>query len=194
MAWSTSIMQRHGMRRRTHRSATALTAVLALAGCGIGDAGPMKAGPPATGGLTADGSRVLRVYFVTPHGTWPVTRPAPPGTGPQDALDALLTGPTPAERARGLVTMLPASSASVRVRASPGTVDLHLPWLVADLDAVAVSQLVCTAAAAPGVPGGRQPVDVAVRVFESGLPRNPWAVRCDETGSATPVGGRRPSP
>ncbi|ONK11698.1 GerMN domain-containing protein [Streptomyces sp. MP131-18] len=165
-----------------------LTAAAALAGCGVSDTGPVAAGAPAAGGLTVEGSELLRVYFVTPQGAWPATRPAPADAGPQQALNALLGGPTAAERARGLDTALPAGSHEVSARASPGTVDLYLPWLVAELDSVAVSQLVCTAAAAPGVPGANAPVDVVVRVHESGLAADPWEVMCDETGTAAPRG------
>jgi hypothetical protein len=168
--------------------AAALAAAPALAGCGISDTGPVAAGPPASGGLTLDGSEALRVYFVTAQGTWPATRPAPPDAGPQHALNVLLDGPNSTERARGLDTALPAGSHEVRARPAAGTVDLYLPWAVAELDSVAVSQLVCTAAAAPGIPGGRDPVDVVVRVHESGFVGDPWEVTCDETGTATPRG------
>ncbi|WP_433855777.1 GerMN domain-containing protein [Streptomyces kronopolitis] len=169
-----------------------LLAVLALAGCGVTDTGPSAAGAPAAGARTA-GGKVVRAYFVAAHGTWPVTRPAPPGAGPQTALNALLAGPTPAERARGLVTALPGGTHRVRAQAAQGAVDLYLPWLVSELDQVAVHQLVCTAAAAPGIPGGKRPVDVVVRVHESGLPSgaaDSWAVTCDETGVTVPAGGR----
>ncbi|MEV6565306.1 GerMN domain-containing protein [Streptomyces kronopolitis] len=172
--------------------AAVLFALVALAGCGVTDTGPSAAGAPAAGARTAGGA-VVRAYFVAAHGTWPVTRPAPPGAGPQTALNALLAGPTPAERARGLVTALPAGTHRVRARAAQGAVDLYLPWLVSELDRVAVSQLVCTAAAAPGIPGGKRPVDVVVRVHESGLPSgaaDSWAVTCDESGVAVPVNGR----
>lgn len=190
----------HGAaHRRTSRHGTgwpapaaALLAVLALAGCGVTDAGPSAAGAPATGARTA-GGEVVRTYFLAPNGTWPVARPAPPGAGPQTALNALLAGPTRAERARGLVTALPGGTHRVRAEAAQGAVDLYLPWLVSELDRVAVHQLVCTAAAAPGIPGGKRPVDVVVRVHESGLDRkaaDAWAVTCDESGVAVPAGSR----
>ncbi|MGK5637082.1 hypothetical protein ACSNOK_01985 [Streptomyces sp. URMC 126] len=53
-----------------------------------------------------------------------------------------------------------------------------------------MNQLVCTAAAAPGVPGGERPADVRVQVHESGLSGEPWTVLCDETGAAAPAGAR----
>lgn len=140
------------------------------------------AGDPVHGGLTESLGSSLRVYFVTPQGTWPVSRPAPAGARLQQAMDALLEGPTAAERARGLVTQLPAAPQPVLARTVQGRVRLQLPWLVRDLRPAAVSQLVCTAAEAPGV--GDDPV---VEVFEPGLAGRPWPVRCDESGSAVPA-------
>ncbi|WP_239012209.1 GerMN domain-containing protein [Streptomyces sioyaensis] len=173
--------------------AAVVAAVAALAGCGVTDAGPAAAGAPATGARTSGGP-VVRAYFLTANGTWPVARPAPPGAGPQAALNALLAGPTRAERARGLVTALPAGPHEVRAQAAPGAVDVSLPWVVSELDRTAVNQLVCTAAAAPGIPGHKRVVDVVVRIHESGLStkgERPWPVRCDETGAAVPVEARR---
>ncbi|WP_329130880.1 GerMN domain-containing protein [Streptomyces sp. NBC_00670] len=178
--------------RRGRTLAGLFLAAAVLAGCGVTDTGPTAAGAPARGQRATDGTGLLRVYFLTPHGSWPVARPAPDGAGPQAALDALLAGPTHAERARGLVTAVPAGAHVVRARVSAGTVDLYLPWLVAELDRTAVNQLVCTAAAAPGAPGGERPADVVVRVHESGISGNPWSVRCDENGAAAPVGTAEP--
>ncbi|MGW0201644.1 hypothetical protein [Nonomuraea sp. NPDC003201] len=122
------------------------------------------------------------MYFVTPQGTWPVSRPASAAARVQQAMDALLDGPTAAERARGLITQLPSAPRPVRARTAKGRVQLHLPWLVRDLRPAAVSQLVCTAAEAPDV--GDDPV---IEVFEPGMPGPPWPVRCDESGSAVPA-------
>ncbi len=170
------------------RIAAALLAA-AAGGCGIADTGPSAAGEPARGARAPDAAPPLRVYYLTQNGTWPAARTAPPRADVQTAVDELLAGPTRAERARGLVTRLP--EGRVRAEASAGTADLYLPWVVSELHAVAVSQLVCTAAAAPGIPGGGDPLDVVVQVHESGLPGGPWRVRCDETGSAVPLGSPR---
>ncbi|MGK5637081.1 hypothetical protein ACSNOK_01980 [Streptomyces sp. URMC 126] len=87
---------------RTHVLAL-LAAAWALTTCGVSDAGPAAAGAPAAG-----------------------ARPA--GAGPQEALDALLAGPTPEERGRGLGTALPRGAHRVRAEATaPGTVELYLP-------------------------------------------------------------------
>ncbi|WP_228010361.1 GerMN domain-containing protein [Nonomuraea phyllanthi] len=165
------------------RVAAVLAAAVTLAGCGIGDTGARPAGSPVQGGLTASSGSLLRVYFVTPEGTWPVSRPASAGDRLQQAMDALLDGPTAEERARGLTTKVPSSARPVRAEPAGGKVRLRLPWLVRDLRPVAVSQLVCTAAAAPGAGG-----DPVVEVFEPGMGDRPWQVRCDESGAAAPVG------
>ncbi|MDQ0785108.1 hypothetical protein QFZ64_000605 [Streptomyces sp. B3I8] len=186
--WAWARRYRPGRRGRV--GVGLLLAVAVLTGCGVQDTGPLAAGAPARGRRTTDGEGLLRVYFLTANGSWPVARPAPDGaTGPQPALDALLDGPTRAERGRGLRTAVPTGTHVVRARASTGAVDLYLPWVVAELDRAAVDQLVCTAAAAPGIPGGRDPADVTVRVHESGIAGNAWSVRCDENGAAAPVDG-----
>ncbi|MFI7149101.1 GerMN domain-containing protein [Nonomuraea sp. NPDC050022] len=170
------------------RVAAGLITLAALAGCGITDTGALPAGQPAQGGLTENSSRLLRVYFVTPEGTWPVSRPASDGDRLRQAMDALLAGPTAAERARGLITRLPSVTRPIRASTTKGRVQLRLPWLVRDLRPVAVSQLVCTAAASPGI--GADPV---VEVFEPGMAGDPWPVRCDESGSAIPAKQGAPS-
>ncbi|NJP88465.1 GerMN domain-containing protein [Nonomuraea sp. FMUSA5-5] len=161
---------------------------MAPAACGIADTGASPAGEPVRGGLTADGGTLLKVYFVTPEGTWPVSRPAQAGDRLRQAMDALLAGPTADERARGLATELPAAREPLQAAMSGGTsegtsgkrVRLRLPWLVRDLRHMAVSQLVCTAAAAAGG-------DPIVEVYEPGMKGNSWPVRCDATGAAVPV-------
>ncbi|MEV5322537.1 hypothetical protein WBK31_13725 [Nonomuraea sp. N2-4H] len=159
----------------------AVAAVAALAaGCGITGTGVRPVGEPVQGGLTGESGRLLRVYFVTPEGTWPVSRPVVAGDGVQEAVDALLAGPTADERARGLATRVPATKEQVRARTSGGRVELRLPWLVRDLPHLAVSQLVCTAA------GGGGPV---VEVYEPGMGDRAWEVRCDDHGTAVPAGG-----
>lgn len=162
------------------RVATVLVTAAALAGCGITDTDALPAGQPVQGGLTENSNQLLRVYFVTQEGTWPVSRPAPSGNRLQQAMNALLAGPTAEERARGLITELPSSTRPVRATTIRGRVELRLPWQVRTLRPVAVSQLVCTAAAADV---GDDPV---VEVVEPAMDR-PWPVRCDENGSAVPA-------
>ncbi|SEG16400.1 hypothetical protein SAMN05444920_10259 [Nonomuraea solani] len=162
------------------RAVAALVAAATLAGCGITDTDPQPAGQPVQGGPAERSGRLLRVYFVTPQGAWPVSRPAPGGDRLQPAMDALLAGPTADERARGLVTQVPAAAKPVRATTVKGRVRLRLPWLVRDLRPAAVSQLVCTAAATSGG-------DPVVEVYEPGMGAEPWPVKCDESGSAVPT-------
>ncbi len=164
------------------RMAAALAAAAMLAGCGITDTDVHPAGRPVEGGLTASSSRLLRVYFITPQGTWPVSRPALAGDRLPQAMKALLAGPTADERARGLITRLPSTSRPIQARTSEGRVELRLPWLVRDLQHAAVSQLVCTAAVASDAGG-----DPVIEVLEPGMGDDPWLVRCDESGTAVPV-------
>lgn len=163
-----------------YRVAAVLIAAATLGGCGITDTEVSPAGQPVQGGLTEDSSQLLRVYFVTQEGTWPVSRPAPAGNRLQRAMDALLAGPTAEERARGLGTQVPSAPQPVRATTTGGRVELRLPWQVRNLRPVAVSQLVCTAAAADV---GDDPV---IEVIEPGVSR-PWPVRCDGSGSAVPA-------
>ncbi|RBQ20958.1 hypothetical protein DP939_07820 [Spongiactinospora rosea] len=153
--------------------------VVGVAGCGIADTGVSAAGPPVSGGFTESSGRLLRVYFVTRQGTWPVSRPALDGDLLPQAMAALRAGPTAAERARGLGTELPATAQPFKATASGGRVELRLPWQVRELPAVAVSQLVCTAATAAGV--------TVVDVFEPRTDDTPWPVRCDPGGAAVPA-------
>ncbi|MFE0152470.1 hypothetical protein ACFWY5_35380 [Nonomuraea sp. NPDC059007] len=160
-----------------------VVAAATLAGCGITDTDAHPAGQLVRGSLTASGSRLLRVYFVTPQGTWPVSRPALAGDRLPQAMKELWAGPTADERARGLITHLPPAARPVQARATEGGVEVRLPWLVRDMRAIAVSQVVCTAAAASDAGG-----DAVIEVLEPGMGDNPWRVRCDENGTADPVG------
>ncbi|KIF67339.1 hypothetical protein HY68_35685 [Streptomyces sp. AcH 505] len=169
-----------------------MPALAALAGCGVTDTGPHAAGTSAHGLGTAAGQDVLRVYFLTPQGSWPVARTVPDRGEPQSALDALLAGPTSTERSRGLFSALPAHTHRVRARASTDDVELYLPWLVSELSRAAVNQLVCTAAAADA-PEGRTPQEVVVRIHESGISGGAWPTRCDGNGVAAPVDTAAPA-
>jgi hypothetical protein len=164
------------------RMSAAMVAAAMLAGCGITDTDVRPAGLPVEGGLTASSSRLLRVYFLTSQGTWPVSRPALAGDRLPQAMKALLAGPTAGERARGLITRLPSTSRPIQARTSKGRVELRLPWLVRDLQHAAVSQLVCTAAAASDSGD-----DSIIEVLEPGMGNDPWLVRCDESGTAVPA-------
>ncbi|AZM54512.1 hypothetical protein DMA15_19690 [Streptomyces sp. WAC 01529] len=184
------------MKRPLHVVAVAallLTPLSAVAGCGISTTGPVSAGAAATGAVRP-GTRAYdaRLDFLGPWGMQFVSRRSDTPVGPQQAVDLLLAGPTAAERERGLATLVPQELRG-RVTALPGrgAVDLHLPVAVAQLEHTAVSQLACTVANADGIPGGKAPADVLVRVHEpeiDGADRAAtWDLRCDGTGNAYPA-------
>ncbi|MFJ9432933.1 hypothetical protein ACIRQY_25215 [Streptomyces sp. NPDC101490] len=180
--------------RRSVRSVRpALAAVLVLlaaTGCGIASTGPVPAGSPASG-VQRPGTeaRTAQIYFAGPYGLRAVARPTDRPLTPQQALDLLLEGPTPAERERGLITQVPPMAGRLTATAARDAVDIYVPGAVSsgELDVTAVSQLACTAAHAH-VPGEAPPPQVDIRIHENLTPsRTPWVVRCGANGTVTPV-------
>ncbi|MFF4405678.1 hypothetical protein ACFY2W_33415 [Streptomyces sp. NPDC001262] len=172
-------------RRSSALLALCLGAVCTLPGCGIAPTGLVRAGEPATGIQEPGGSyTTARIFFLSPVGIQAVSRHERTPAGPQRAMDLLLAGPTPAERARGLITEVPGTIGPVRATAATGAVDVDLPVPVSELQPAAVSQIACTAAHS-AVPGGRPATEVDVRVHEQGGP--PWTLRCSDSGNAFPV-------
>ncbi|GGX21698.1 lipoprotein [Streptomyces malachitofuscus] len=170
--------------------AALLAVAVAATGCGIGPSGPERAGAPASG-IQRPGAedRSVRLYFTGPYGIRAVTRPAERSLTPQQALDLLLKGPTPAEKERGLTSEVPPMEGLLTATATTGAVDLVVPGAVGtgELDVTAISQLTCTAAHAE-VPGGRAATDVDIRIHEDlTRSRTPWTVRCGPQGDAVPV-------
>jgi lipoprotein-anchoring transpeptidase ErfK/SrfK len=95
----------------------------------------------------------VRVYFLQGEQVVGTTRP---GTTAEDALRALLAGPTPAETARGYRTYVPADTGlrSIAVSGSLATVDLTLSFLAdqaAESQRARISQLVYTLNGTQGV-------------------------------------------
>lgn len=167
----------------------ALTA-LTLTACGITPTGPSPAGAAASG-IERPGTevRTVQLYFAGPYGLRAVNRPTDRPLSPQQALDLLLEGPTPAERERGLITQVPPMAGQLTATTAEGTVDLFVPRTVSsgDLDVTAVAQLACTAAHAH-VPGNRPATQVDIRIHENFAPsQTPWTVRCGPLGTVTPV-------
>ncbi|WP_217169089.1 GerMN domain-containing protein [Streptomyces sp. AC512_CC834] len=186
----------HRPAPRTRRAAVGALAapllVATVAGCGIGATGPVHAGAPASG-VQRPGSeaRTARLYFAGPYGVQSVTRSVDRPPSPQQALELLLEGPTPAERERGLTTQVPPMGGLLTATASDGAVDVFVPVEVStgELDVTAVSQLACTAAHAD-VPGDRPATRVDIRIHENlTRSRTPWTVRCGPGGTVTPVTG-----
>ncbi|WP_073224358.1 GerMN domain-containing protein [Streptomyces sp. NBRC 110465] len=181
-------------RPTARTAATVVAGVLALtvAGCGITPTGPAPAGAPASG-IQRPGTeaRTVQIYFAGPYGLRAVSRPTDRPLSPQQALDLLLEGPTPAERDRGLITQVPPMAGQLTATATDGAVDIHIPRTVSsgDLDVTAVAQLACTAAHAH-IPGDRPATQVDIRIHETLISsQTPWTVRCGPNGTVTPVTG-----
>ncbi|MBU3866778.1 hypothetical protein KN815_22745 [Streptomyces sp. 4503] len=174
------------MKRRL--AAVAMLLAACSAGCGVGSAGPVPAGAPASGLQKGSASPYARLYFVGPYGLRAAPREVASPASPQQALDLLLKGPDTAERARGLSTEVPSNLGRLIARAADGAVDLYLPVSVSNMTgggSLGLSQIICTTANAQ-VPGGKRPPDVDVRVYEAGY-TTAWTVRCDAAGNVSPV-------
>ncbi|MEU7199190.1 hypothetical protein [Streptomyces sp. NPDC045470] len=166
-----------------------LVPVLFLTGCGIAPTGYVQAGAPAQG-IRQPGTDTYtaRIFFLSPLGIHAAARPADGPVGPQEALDLLMKGPTPAEQARGLVSVVPPMPGRLTAVPETGAVSVHLPTPVARMEAAAIHQIACTAAHA-ALPGGRPATQVDVRVYEPESQGRPWTVRCSGNGLALPTAG-----
>ncbi|MFD7665975.1 hypothetical protein [Streptomyces sp. NPDC059788] len=172
---------------------TALLLPLLLTGCGIAPTGYVQAGAPAQG-IRQPGTTTYtaRIFFLSPLGIHAAVRPADGPVGPQEALDLLLKGPTAAERARGLVSVVPPMSGRLTAVPANGAVSVFLPTPVARMEAAAVHQIACTAANS-ALPGGRPATQVDVRIYEPESRGAPWTVHCSSNGIALPVTGPEPT-
>ncbi|MEV7283456.1 hypothetical protein AB0O01_02605 [Streptomyces sp. NPDC093252] len=137
-------------RRRTRPAWTALLAAATLSACGVQPTGVLDGGDPA-GGLT----KGLRLYFVSQSGRLEaVSRPdIPVSADPDDLLGVLkylMSGPTPAERASGLTTLLESGTFELSTGDRTVTLDIGAPALdPASLrDRNLTGQLVCSLARA----------------------------------------------
>lgn len=157
-----------------------LPALFALVSCGIPATGVVEVGGPASGVVPT-----IRIYLVTDGALVAVPRRTVAPVDVASAVDMLLQGPTDAERAKRLTTLLPqtgrlptaAPSATstglavpvpeetrasdlVRVATRGDRVSLQLSAAVKDL---AVAQLICTAVGAQRVADpGSEPGTVTV--------------------------------
>lgn len=148
-------------------------ALCALVSCGIPATGVVEAGGPAHGIVS-----MLRVYLVENGSLVAVPRRPAGVVDAESAVMNLLEGPTDAERAKRLSTLLPPpaaaptlaptpvarvlptagpsdgsaaeapASATVSVSARSGAVSIHLRYVTEELSDLAVAQLICTAAEA----------------------------------------------
>ncbi|GAA3769481.1 hypothetical protein GCM10022403_001140 [Streptomyces coacervatus] len=176
---------------------TWLPALGALASCGIPTTGVVEAGGPASGVVPT-----IRVYFVADGALRGVDRRIAGPVDLESAVRVLLKGPTPAEQAEGLSTLMPPvafvpatslfptdtptqehpeaarSSDPVKATSRDGRVTIRLsvnPGNPADL---AAAQLICTAVAAQRVLApGTAPLPVTV-TGPSGLDTRGSGRRC----------------
>jgi hypothetical protein len=157
-----------------------LPALCALVSCGIPATGVVEVGGPASGIVPT-----VRVYFVADGTLVAVPRRTVAPVDVASAVDVLLQGPTDAERAKRLTTLLPPSGPPATAVPSPLPTGLasqvpraaRTPDLVkvatrgdrvsldlsAEVNDLAAAQLICTAVGAQDVaePGG-DPVTVTV--------------------------------
>lgn len=166
-----------------------LVPALFLTGCGIAPTGYVQAGAPAQG-IRQPGTDTYtaRIFFLSPLGIHAAARPADGPVGPQEALDLLMKGPTAAEKARGLVSVVPPMPGRLTAVSATGAVSVHLPTPVSRMEAAAIHQIACTAAHA-AIPGGRPATQVDVRMYEPESQGRPWTVRCSSNGLALPAAG-----
>lgn len=154
---------RNGRTSPLLRGLTGLAAALVLAACGVPTSGVIQAGDPATGM-----SPGLNVYFLA--GGDLVAVPRTTGRDPDltTALRLLFYGPDDLEAAK-LRTELPRLSNPPEVLFKGGTVVVRLPPGIPRLSPLAMRQLACTVAGAPG----RSPV----------VPTRPGAAGSGASGS-----------
>ncbi|MER6420912.1 GerMN domain-containing protein [Streptomyces sp. NPDC001137] len=133
----------------------------ALTSCGIPTTGVVEAGGPASGVAPT-----LQVYFVAGRTLRGVDRSLAGPVDVEQAVRVLLKGPTRAEQAKGLYTVLPPDASlmsRVTVTSRDGHVTIRLSAGPGDSGELAAAQLICTAVAAQRViaPGADpQPVTV----------------------------------
>ena len=148
---------------RAHRSvrAAATAVVLAVAtlvsGCGVGPSGVEDGGEAPTG--LAEGPTL---YFVDADGR---LRPNARDTGRlgtvQGAVQLLMADADPT--AEGLHSEVPPTSIRTVVEDAGDYVTIYLPLRSAEISAVGVDQIICTAAAVVAA-SGRQASDVTISV------------------------------
>jgi hypothetical protein len=66
-------------------------------------------------------------------------------------------------------------------------VDITVPWKISQLNPDAVTQMACTVAAVPGIPGDLDATDVLIVFHEPMYPLESFEVHCDDSVIATPV-------
>lgn len=127
--------------------AVGLVSLVAVAGCGVQPSDVIRAGDPPRGHVAP--ATTITLYLVRNDRLSAVTRPGDRPMFPADMLALLAAGPTARERARGLTTDVPPEAGPFEVTADPaGHLMVTQSAPAGELSALAVEQIVCTAAVA----------------------------------------------
>ncbi|MFE5826669.1 GerMN domain-containing protein [Streptomyces erythrochromogenes] len=185
------------MKLRAVHILCAVTAALATSGCGtITPTGPVRAGGAAAVVREDRASdHNVQLYFASPYGIRQASRPSNGPMTAQQALNLLLEGPNPTERARGLGSYIPPMGQQAAAVAGKGGIDLYLPLSVrtGELDDTALSQLVCTLAHAQTVDNApAEQVVVRIHEKESYGAMEAFELRCGAQLMAVPAAKQSP--
>ncbi|MER7012168.1 hypothetical protein ABT324_12155 [Saccharopolyspora sp. NPDC000359] len=135
-------------RARGLRLLLAAGAAVVLGGCGVQPSGIIHGVAPPSG--VADPATTTTLYLVSGGRLAAVTRPVGPMSR-AEALELLARGPTGEERARGLTSAVPPSAGPFSVTTDvSGRTAITSTAAPGELSALAVDQIVCTAAADGG--------------------------------------------
>ncbi|MGP3936987.1 hypothetical protein [Nonomuraea sp. KM88] len=125
--------------------AAGLVSFVALAGCGVQPSDAIPAGAPPSGPVAPTWK--ITLYLVKDGRLSTVTRRSARGPARTNALMLLAEGPTQSEQAEGITTDIPREAAPFSVAAKPGHLVVTVATPADELPALAVDQIVCTAAA-----------------------------------------------
>ncbi|QYC39748.1 hypothetical protein Nocox_10645 [Nonomuraea coxensis DSM 45129] len=122
-----------------------VTLVVAVAGCGVRPSDVIPAGDPPSGPVRR--ATTVTLYLVENGRLSAVTRPDG-RLSPVDTLALLAAGPTSREQEHGLTSDVPPGAGPFSLTAEPaGGLVVALSTPAGELSALAVDQIVCTAAA-----------------------------------------------
>ncbi|MFF3442438.1 GerMN domain-containing protein [Streptosporangium sp. NPDC002721] len=150
---------RTGPARRALAAGLVSLVAVAVTGCGVQPSDVIVAGAPPSGRVAP--ATTLTLYLVKDGRLGAVTRPRPGGLPlfETDTLALLAAGPTAGERAHGFSSDVPSGAGPFSLTAKPaGRLVVTLSTPPGELSALALGQIVCTAAAT--APEG--PVQVTV--------------------------------
>ncbi|MFI6735730.1 GerMN domain-containing protein [Nonomuraea sp. NPDC050451] len=138
---------RTGLARRV--LAAGLVSLVAVTGCGVQPSDAIGAGAPPSGPVAPNIPPAMKItlYLVKDGRLSAVTRPGR-RLPPADTLALLAAEPTATEQADGLTTDVPPEAGPFSVTTKPaGRLVVTLSTPAGELSALAVAQIVCTAAA-----------------------------------------------